>query len=798
MSEDNHGQITQGGVYQTGTQPNQQYYSHVLQPPVNQSGPVKYQVMIYNAQGDHGNIQRLESLPRGSYPIVRLDNGQLIVDNQGMATTSSEHRSVTPEDEQKGEESQLLLCSETFTSPTPPSDDIGWTQPGPSIIWTHSDKSERESAFRRLGKSLIDNASSSNGILPNLHSRSKIIQNGDSGELLKAALLGDNRHNTSDNHSETLHLKPDINSNFQTKCTEENLKFTGNEVDSSSRMSGPNGFDRHRMTGSSVSGNNNNNISRSSDGSGSQGQGLPQISSTTEGMLLGHIGGTGGVAIHDISSRSITAGTVGAGPQATVGVPVFRPPHTVTDTARYPTAFTTSGASSAVGPYSPVYTPGTHGTGLAPYSAFYNQYPGYSAGVMHGTIDPQLGTYSAVLHSMGTHAAQSQVPRSPYAGAAGSSTVLGQYSMPVPLTTSPSGKTFIGSSNIDRRDADMEKRRYSTGVIKEEKHQFSVPSGFTEPSRVSFPSSLRESPSHTRDPQDYYKSSSGREGSLKHRILRPESVSTVPLSNPQQSAFINPEEPLTKRTKLEHSGLDKDTNQKGSRPPEPGSQTPADLSAGRNPNLHYPPHFQKGSIIQLGNGEYKRVEDLETNDFRVSADVSNDLKIDSSTVVQIEENETHGTAVLGFAVGEHKIQVTVEATVEHPFFVFGQGWSSCEPTWTLKRYGLECHKLSVGDICVSLTHKDVTERAEEISQQQKRQQQQQTKLEGNSFELKTEPSPHHRESPGQGQGQGLRIRSESGQVYGESNTASAKGEHSFGSPVTSHTQEHRSLPSTTS
>lgn len=49
--------------------------------------------------------------------------------------------------------------------------------------------------------------------------------------------------------------------------------------------------------------------------------------------------------------------------------------------------------------------------------------------------------------------------------------------------------------------------------------------------------------------------------------------------------------------------------------------------------------------------------------------------------------------------------MTVEATVEHPFFVFGQGWSSCNPEKTLRRYGLKCFKLAVGDCCISLTQK---------------------------------------------------------------------------------------------
>ncbi len=56
----------------------------------------------------------------------------------------------------------------------------------------------------------------------------------------------------------------------------------------------------------------------------------------------------------------------------------------------------------------------------------------------------------------------------------------------------------------------------------------------------------------------------------------------------------------------------------------------------------------------------------------------------------------------------------MEATLEHPFFVFGQGWSSCSPERTSQRFGLSCHRLSVGDVCISLTHKDVNSRVAEL------------------------------------------------------------------------------------
>ncbi|XP_074918950.1 ataxin-1 [Chelonoidis abingdonii] len=120
-----------------------------------------------------------------------------------------------------------------------------------------------------------------------------------------------------------------------------------------------------------------------------------------------------------------------------------------------------------------------------------------------------------------------------------------------------------------------------------------------------------------------------------------------------------------------------------------------------------PPYFMKGSIIQLANGELKKVEDLKTEDFIQSAEISNDLKIDSSTVERIEDSHNPGIAVIQFAVGEHRAQVSVEVLVEYPFFVFGQGWSSCCPERTSHLFDLPCSKLSVGDVCISLTLKNL-------------------------------------------------------------------------------------------
>lgn len=86
------------------------------------------------------------------------------------------------------------------------------------------------------------------------------------------------------------------------------------------------------------------------------------------------------------------------------------------------------------------------------------------------------------------------------------------------------------------------------------------------------------------------------------------------------------------------------------------SAPPAPSSTVVPPSL--PPYFIKGSIIQLADGELKRVEDLKTDDFIQSAEISSELKIDSSTVERIEASHTSPNfAVVQFSVGEHRAQV---------------------------------------------------------------------------------------------------------------------------------------------
>jgi len=73
---------------------------------------------------------------------------------------------------------------------------------------------------------------------------------------------------------------------------------------------------------------------------------------------------------------------------------------------------------------------------------------------------------------------------------------------------------------------------------------------------------------------------------------------------------------------------------------------------------HYPAHFTKGSIIHLASGELKRIEDLSTEDFVRSAEMSSDLCIDTSVVCRITPVTARGTVMLEFCVGQDQVQVT--------------------------------------------------------------------------------------------------------------------------------------------
>lgn len=84
------------------------------------------------------------------------------------------------------------------------------------------------------------------------------------------------------------------------------------------------------------------------------------------------------------------------------------------------------------------------------------------------------------------------------------------------------------------------------------------------------------------------------------------------------------------------------------------------LGAVPMPQGHYPPPFAKGSIIQLTSGDLKRVEELTTEDFVQSTKLCPDLKLETGTVVLVNENIEGGIAMVTFSVDSSKQQVRQE------------------------------------------------------------------------------------------------------------------------------------------
>lgn len=61
------------------------------------------------------------------------------------------------------------------------------------------------------------------------------------------------------------------------------------------------------------------------------------------------------------------------------------------------------------------------------------------------------------------------------------------------------------------------------------------------------------------------------------------------------------------------------------------------------------------------------------------------------------------------------IQIDIETTKSHPFFVYGKGWASVNPDISMDEFNLKCHKLEVGDICISLKPRDYREKVSKTS-----------------------------------------------------------------------------------
>ena len=74
-------------------------------------------------------------------------------------------------------------------------------------------------------------------------------------------------------------------------------------------------------------------------------------------------------------------------------------------------------------------------------------------------------------------------------------------------------------------------------------------------------------------------------------------------------------------------------------------------------------NFAKGSLIELANGDYRRVEDLRTDDFIQSAEKSADLELAACTVVKIlAANHNHVMITFNYDENRSKVRINLLET----------------------------------------------------------------------------------------------------------------------------------------
>lgn len=195
-----------------------------------------------------------------------------------------------------------------------------------------------------------------------------------------------------------------------------------------------------------------------------------------------------------------------------------------------------------------------------------------------------------------------------------------------------------------------------------------------------------------------FKVPSGKEGSLKHRILtRPEpsrgahkkssssssarashsnatnALLPPPSSSPSSSASLC-STPMTTSNQVHKNGLTTasglsdsapaailNTNHTSSNSYSNNSYNKSSSSGGDCGTNTILPKFIKGSLIQLADGSTKKVEDMQTEDFISCVENSTTMRIDPSTVVRIQES-THkkGMTTVTLSYGEQRNQVSLE------------------------------------------------------------------------------------------------------------------------------------------
>ena len=82
-------------------------------------------------------------------------------------------------------------------------------------------------------------------------------------------------------------------------------------------------------------------------------------------------------------------------------------------------------------------------------------------------------------------------------------------------------------------------------------------------------------------------------------------------------------------------------------------------------------NFTKGSLIELANGEFRRVEDVRTEDFVQLAEKSSELQLTESTTVKITPKYNHMVVIaVSFDNNKSKVGINAEKKFDYSIFIY--------------------------------------------------------------------------------------------------------------------------------
>lgn len=135
-----------------------------------------------------------------------------------------------------------------------------------------------------------------------------------------------------------------------------------------------------------------------------------------------------------------------------------------------------------------------------------------------------------------------------------------------------------------------------------------------------------------------------------------------------------------------------------------------DLSSSNSPPSS---SSSSSSLLAAGSSQQNTIHNLSLFDIPVPSNKNKSSRSCPQTPSPSSPNQlaahlagsTSGqpqTVLIKFFLESSRKIVFIEVPIEHPFFVFHRGWSSCNPQRTYDKFGLKCRKLKIGDTCISL------------------------------------------------------------------------------------------------